>query len=140
VVLLPAAPSAPRIEDARSDGSSSAKAPLAITGGALMGLGGLTMIAAGITYLVAWGDSRALDDECPNQVCIEGTRGGDSLERAKDASDAADILAGIGAPVFGTGLVLLLYSAALGGEKTSRLRASPSVTPGGARTRLEVTF
>src|SRR5512134_2411952 len=102
----------------RSSPDRAPRTPLAIAGSVCAGLGGATLMAAGITWLVAAGESMALDDECPNKICYTGTRGGDAYERARDAERGADILVGIGAPVMGAGIMMLLYAAALGRTTT----------------------
>jgi hypothetical protein len=115
------------------------RAPLAIAGGALAGVGVLTLFAAGITWLVAAGESLKLEDECPNHRCYTGTPGGDSYETARDTAQATDVLVGIGAPVMGAGLVMLLYAAALGPSRPP-MQPAPEI---GLRRRggaLEMRF
>ena len=92
-------------------GTRAARIGLAAGGASLLGLGALTMLASGITWLVAWGESRNLDENWPNQQCMVGTEGGDALERSRDAADASEVLIAIGAPTFSVGLVMLVVRA-----------------------------
>src|SRR5262249_37735975 len=96
----------------------SAKVPLAIGGSVAAGLGVLTLAAAGITWLVAASEAATLHSECPNNVCVEGTTGGNAYETARDASRAANVLAGIGTPLLATGIVMLLFSSATGPRRS----------------------
>src|ERR1044071_3955716 len=59
--------------------------PLTITGTSLAGLGGATIMASGICWLVAAGSTAHLDEDCPNKTCVEGSPGAHSLETARDA-------------------------------------------------------
>jgi hypothetical protein len=112
---------------------------LALTGTLLSGLGGGTLMASGIVWIVAASEASRLDDECPGKRCVEGTTGGDSLERARGAQKAAGILFGIGFPMTTAGLVCFLYTGSLGKKKAS-VSVAPQVTPRGAGGRLQVTF
>src|SRR5262249_12113573 len=106
----------------------SAKVPLAVGGSVAAGLRALTLVPAGITWLVAASESLTLSNECPNHECVEGTTGGDNYVTARDAGRGANILAGIGTPLLATGIVLLLFSSATGPRRsviTSHSRAAP---------------
>jgi hypothetical protein len=106
----------------------------------------LTLFASGVTWLVAWSSAVKLDDDCPNRRCVAGTTGADNLERARDARDAADVLAGIGFGTLGGGLVVIALAVGTGEKisKHSGKRSAPPTSaklkaaPGGAS--LEVTF
>jgi hypothetical protein len=122
-------------------GSSSLRAPLAATGGGLMGVGVITLLVSGVSWLVAWGHSTELEDECPNHRCVEGTRGGDALQSARSASRTADIAAAVGIPVFTVGAALLVLGLASGSDvamSAPTRRVVIKASPGGAG--LEVKF
>jgi hypothetical protein len=109
-----------------------------ITGLSLTGVGTLTVMAAGITGLVAWGASSRLDDECPNKRCVEGTTGADSLETARDSARATEVLLGIGLPVLTAGFVLMIYSG--GFKKRPAMAIAPRASPRAAGAKVEVLF
>ena len=145
IVRDPTVPAArePALDGLRGSQASStgARTPLIIAGSVFTGLGAGTLLAAGITWTVAAGESLSLDDECPDQVCYTGTRGGDAYERAHDAEYAADVLVGIGAPITGAGVIMLLYAAGLGGPSGKiPFRPSPMFTAGGGGLTLEGAF
>jgi hypothetical protein len=125
-------PPAPR---PRSDAAKT----LATTGFVLTGLGALTMMASGIVWLNAASHSARLDDECPNETCVEGTSGADSLESARDSERAADILLGISLPVLTAGFVLVIYTGGLN-KRTVAIRAAPAVSARRAGGKIEVSF
>src|SRR5262245_20176831 len=112
---------------------------LALTGTLLSGLGGGTLMASGIVWIVSASEASRLDDECPNKRCVEGTTGGDALERARGTQKAAGVLFGIGFPMTVAGVVCFLYTGSLGKKKAS-VSVAPQVTPRGAGGRLQVTF
>jgi hypothetical protein len=122
--------------------SSSSRITLTAVGGGLAGLGALTMLAAGITWLVAAGESFALDDECPNKLCYENSRGGDALERARDAEAASGILVGIGMPLMTSGFIMMLFGAGMadGGAERASVRVAPVVAQDGSGLKLEARF
>jgi hypothetical protein len=117
---------------------SAAGKAIEITGLALTGVGTLTIMAAGITGLVASAEASRLDDECPNKRCVEGTPGGDSLESARDSARATEILLGIGLPVLTAGFVLMIYSG--GFKKRPAVAITPRASPRAAGARVEVLF
>jgi hypothetical protein len=119
-------------------GTRAARIGLAAGGASLLGLGALTMLASGITWLVAWGESRDLEDECPNQQCMVGTEGGDALETSRDAADASEVLLAIGAPTFSVGLVMLVVMATLPRTRTAGAPRTPGVAvdPNGLSVRF----
>jgi hypothetical protein len=96
-------------------------------------------MTSGITWLVAASAAAQLDDECPGGLCVEGTRGGDAYVTARDGLRAADILAGVGFPLMGTGIVLLVYSTAFGPRYAS-LKNRPFVAAGPGGANLAVRF
>ena len=118
---------------------SGMKPTFMITGYSLIGLGTLTLMASGIVYLTAASAAGRLDDECPNKRCVEGTEGADTLERARDGEQAADILVGIAFPVMTAGFVMVIYS---GGFQKSRtvVRVAPAVTARSAGGSVGVSF
>jgi hypothetical protein len=118
---------------------SSMKPTFMITGYSLIGLGTLTLMASGIVFLTAAGAAGRLDDECPQKRCVEGSEGADTLERARDGEQAADVLVGIALPVMTAGFVLVLYS---GGFQKSRttVRVAPSVTARSAGGSVGMSF
>lgn len=135
------APRDPSFDGARGSQSGSARTPLVIAGSVLTGLGAATLLAAGITWTVAAGESLELDDECPDNVCYTGTPGGDAYEHAKDAEYAADVLVGIGAPVTGAGVALLLYAAGLGSSGSKmQIRTTPLLGQQGGGLRVQGVF
>ncbi|MBK8255058.1 MAG: hypothetical protein IPK82_20660 [Polyangiaceae bacterium] len=105
-------------------GSSYGGGAMKTVGVVLVALGGLTLFGAGVSAIVAGVEAADLNDECPNKVCVEGTRGARSLERARGAALATDWLIGIGGPVAASGTVMLIYAAAL-----SRIGKSPYTGP-----------
>ncbi len=114
--------------------------PLVITGSSLAGLGALTLVAAGITWLTAAGYAGQLDCDddistehewercCPNGYCVKGTSGGDAYESAKDLSVASEVLVAVAFPMMATGLSLAILGAGMrgGGERRIGLKASPT--------------
>jgi hypothetical protein len=109
-----------------------------VTGTTLAGLGGATIMASGICWLVAASSASRPDEECPNRTCVEGSSGERALETARDAKSASIVLFAIGLPVTSAGLVLLLYSDSRDRRKTIGL--SPSVGPERAGADLRFRF
>jgi hypothetical protein len=112
--------------------------PLTIVGTSLAGLGGATIMASGICWLVAAAEASRLDDDCPGRVCVEGSTGARSLETARDAKSAAIVLFAIGLPVTTGGFVLMLYADPR--DRRRSLRVSPSVGPDRAGADLHLRF
>ncbi|MEQ9325023.1 MAG: hypothetical protein RIF41_38005 [Polyangiaceae bacterium] len=106
------------------------KAPLVVVGSALAGIGTLTLFSAGVTWLVAWADSRDLEDECTNNYCVQGTEGGDTYERVERLSRASQILVGVSFPLMAGGAALALIGGQLHGGD-DQLEVSVHATPGG---------
>ena len=118
---------------------SGAKLPMIITGSALAGLGAMTLLAAGVTWLTAWGNSSRLEcDEhdapdfescCPAGNCVKGTRGGDAYESTRDLSTASQVLVAIAFPMMGAGVSLAILGAGVrggGDRRTATIKATPS--------------
>jgi hypothetical protein len=126
---------------AREDGDGAATA-LGITGTTFIGLGAATFLAAGITWTVAAASAARADQECPNDRCVEGTIGADSLRTARDAEKGADVLVGIGAPVLATGLVLAIVARGLrsGSKRAAAVTAAPVVGSTGGGAVVHVRF
>ncbi len=112
---------------------------MVITGSALAGLGVLTLFAAGITWLTAWGNSSRLECDdmdgpdyescCPNGYCVKGTRGGDAYESTRDASLASQVLVAVAFPMMGAGVSLAILGAGVrggGDRRTATIKATPS--------------
>lgn len=110
----------------RGEGSSrgGAGTPLLVTGTVFAGLGMSTLVASGITWLVAASAAARLDEDCPNKHCVEGSSGADALERARSAERASAVLFAIGLPVMTGGCVVLLYF-----ERPKKARRSLTLTP-----------
>jgi hypothetical protein len=108
-----------------------------VTGAVFTGLGGLTVMASGITWLVAWGKSGGLDDDCPEGYCIEGTRGGDRYQAVEDLAATSELLLGLGASATLSGIALLVLGGTLRG-KPERSRFDASIGPTGGS--FEVRF
>jgi hypothetical protein len=146
LALCLAVPARATAQESSGDGASLGKikprggggSPLMVTGTVLAGLGGATIMASGICWLVAAAEASRLDDECPNKVCVEGSSGERSLETARDAKSASIVLFAIGLPVTSAGLVLLLYTDPRDRRKT--LRLSPSVGPERAGADFQFRF
>lgn len=117
----------------------TARITLTAVGGGLAGLGALAMLGAGITWLVAAGESTVLDDECPNKICYEDSRGGEALERARDAERGAGIVFGIGFPVMTAGFVMMLFGAGLSDKRTG-VAVLPAVDAEGGGLIVEAKF
>lgn len=140
------APSLARAQSAESESTALDKIPpkrgrdstLTIVGTAVAGLGGGTIMASGICWLVAASSASRLDEDCPGKVCVEGSSGARSLETARDAKSAAIVLFAIGLPVTTGGLVMLLYADPRDRRRT--LRVSPSVGPDRAGADLHFRF
>jgi len=116
-----------------------AKIPLIATGTILSGIGLITVFAAGVTWLVAWGDSQALDEECsqPSGECYIGTPGGDTYEHVEDLSNASKIMIGVGLPLMFGGLAISIIGGSMrGGHRGPRVHAKSGPTA----AALEVTF
>ena len=111
---------------------------LMIVGTTVAGLGGATIMASGICWLVAASSASRLDEDCPNKVCVEGSTGARSLETARDAKSAAIVLFAIGLPVTTGGFVMLLYSDPHDRRRT--LRLSPRVGADRAGADLQFRF
>ncbi len=133
-----------------------AKIPLAITGSVLGGLGLMTLFAAGITWLTAYGESRELKNKCytgrfdidgDGQVsihpskgyCVKGTAGGDAYERARDTAIASHVLVGVAVPLMAGGLSLSILSIGLRGE-TDKPRYATRLKTTGQGLVLEGSF
>lgn len=118
--------------------------PLVTAGSIFAGLGGMSLMAASITWIVAASNAAGLDDDCPNKVCVEGSFGADRLQTARDSEKAAAILTGIGTPMLAGGLVLLLYASAFPGSpkapKAPKVRAAPVLAPGFAGGMFQARF
>ena len=123
-----------KIPPKRKKGDST----LAIVGTAVGGLGGATIMAAGICWLVAATSASRLDEDCPGRVCVEGSTGARSLETARDAKSAAIVLFAIGLPVTTGGMVMLLYADPRDQRRT--LGIAPSVGPDRAGADLRLRF
>lgn len=123
---------------------SGPRLPLVTAGSIFAGLGGMSLMAASITWIVAAGNAAGLDNDCPNKMCVEGSIGADRLQTARDAEKAAAILTGIGTPMLAGGMVLLLYASAFPGSgsprKDSPLRAAPVFAPGFAGGTFQARF
>lgn len=111
---------------------------LMIVGTSVAGLGGVTIMASGICWLVAATAASRLDEDCPGKRCVEGSTGARSLETARDTKSAAIVLFAIGLPVTTGGLVMLLYSDPRDRRRT--LRVSPRVGPDTAGADLQLRF
>jgi hypothetical protein len=112
--------------------------PVMIVGTAVAGLGGATIMAAGICWLVAATSASRLDEDCPNKTCVEGSTGARSLETARDAKSAAIVLFAIGLPVTTAGTVMLLYADPRDRRRT--LGVAPRVGPDRAGADLLFRF
>ncbi|RLB62701.1 MAG: hypothetical protein DRI90_08470 [Deltaproteobacteria bacterium] len=110
-----------------------------ITGSALAGLGAMSLLAAGITWLTAWGNSSRLECDdfdapdyeacCPDGYCVKGTSGGDAYESTRDLSAASQVLVAIAFPMMGAGVSLAILGAGVrggGDRKTATIKATPS--------------
>jgi hypothetical protein len=107
-----------------------AKVPMVAVGSALAGAGTITLFAAGITWLLAWGESTDLDDECPNGNCVKGTPGGDAYENTRDLSRASAIMVGVAIPLMvGGGAIAIIGGQLHGGG--DGLEVDIAVGPGG---------
>jgi hypothetical protein len=115
-----------------------ADSTLSIVGTTVGGLGGATIMAAGICWIVAAASASRLDEDCPNKTCVEGSTGARSLETARDAKSAAIVLFAIGLPVTTGGLVMVLYADPRDRRRT--LRVSPTVGPERAGANLNFNF
>jgi hypothetical protein len=111
--------------------------PLVVAGTVFSGLGLFTVLASGVTWLVAWGDSRRLEDECYGRYCVEGTPGGERYKDVRDLANASEILVGVGVPLMFGGLAITIIGASLRGEYDGP-RIGATVRPNGAA--LEVRF
>jgi hypothetical protein len=123
----------------RSENESTG-AVLRVVGGGLAGLGGLGLLGASITWLVAAGERLALNNECYDKICYEDSPGGDTLVRARDAERAAGIVFGLSVPVLATGLVLVLVGSGLKPQSNPTLRVAPVVGPKGSGLTMEARF
>ena len=142
------APSLARAQSAEKTSESTAldKIPpkrgrdstLTIVATSVAGLGGATIMASGICWLVAATEASRLDEDCPGKVCVEGSTGARSLETARDAKSAAIVLFAIGLPVTTGGLVMLLYADSSDRRRT--LGVSPSVGPDRAGANFHFRF
>jgi len=119
-------------------GSGGAGSTLMVTGTVLAGLGGATIMASGICWLVAAGSASHLDQDCPNKVCVEGSTGERSLQTARDAKSASIVLFAIGLPVTTAGTVLLLYVDPR--DKRRSIMLSPRVGPERAGADFQFRF
>lgn len=133
----PAAAAAPAPEDrwweqVQPEPRTDVGKPIATVGIILTGLGGATVFAAGVSWLVAAANAARLDDNCPDKQCVEGTRGADDLQTARDAAAGAGILTAIGAPVLASGVILWALGAA-GSPTNTALQVVP--TPAGVTVR-----
>ena len=151
----PPPPPPPRADDewwtsVRPRERSGAKIPLAITGSVFAGLGMMTLMAAGITWLTAWGESRELEDKCyshkdsdgdpiPPGYCVKGTAGGDAYERTRDSALASQILVGVAFPLMASGLAMTIISVGLHGER-DELRYAARLKTTGQGLVLEGSF
>jgi hypothetical protein len=106
--------------------SSGIRIPIAATGGALAGVGALTLFASGVAALVGSGEAAALDTECPDHRCIEGSTGARTLESARDSIHAAEILAAIGFPTVAGGLTMVAIGVAAGRRYSGKIAVGPS--------------
>ncbi|HSN96814.1 MAG TPA: hypothetical protein VLS89_00905, partial [Candidatus Nanopelagicales bacterium] len=107
-------------------------------GGIVAGLGMMSIMASGIAWLAAAGNAARLDTECPDKVCVAGTRGADALEDARDLEKASGILFGVGAPLLAGGSVLMLMSSGFRGGPP--IQATPVVGAGFLGGALEGRF
>jgi hypothetical protein len=118
---------------------SGAAQTVELTGYLLTGLGTLTLLASGIVWLNAAAIASRLDDECPNNRCVEGSDGAESLESARDAEQAADVLVGISLPVITAGFVMIMYTGGFSKRKMA-IHAAPVVSARSAGGSVAVSF
>lgn len=118
-----------------------ARTPMLATGGVMAGVGAISVAAAGISWLTAWGHSRDLDDECYDsngnrggRYCIMGTPGGDAYESARDLSDASGVLIAVGIPLLTAGVAITIIGASLPAAPKMTANVGPT---GGS---MEFTF
>jgi hypothetical protein len=123
----------------RPSSEKGAKIALEVSGSVAAGLGAATLLAAGITWLVAWSRSLSLEDDCPHGYCVQGTRGGDTYEATRDLSNASEVLLAVAFPSIVGGLSLVILGAGLHGD-SSEAAAAASVKVTGRGAALEVTF
>jgi hypothetical protein len=114
--------------------------PLQVVGTVIAGLGAATLFASGVTWIVAATNASRLDQHCPNGVCVEGTPGGDAYVTTRDALKGADIVAGVGFPVLGAGIVMLVFSATFRKGASYATRTLPVVKAGPSGANLAVHF
>jgi hypothetical protein len=119
--------------------SKGDETPLQVVGTVLSGLGAATLFASGITWLIGATHAARLESECPGGLCVEGTSGGSAYVTARDSLRAADIVAGVGFPVLGAGLVLIVFSASIG-KRRFVMQNLPVVTAGPSGGSLAVHF
>jgi hypothetical protein len=142
----PAAPPAPAstpppawYSSHRPSSEKGAKVALEVSGSVAAGLGAATLMAAGITWIVAWSRSISLEDDWPHGYCVQGTRGGDDYEATRDLSNASDVLMAVAFPTIVGGLSLVILGAGLHGDASDHAAAA-SLKVTGRGAALEVTF
>ena len=141
--MLPTAPASDRWWESHVPvprDSSHARTALVSVGVPLAGLGASMLLGSGIAAIIAWSSASDLEAQCPGKLCVEGTPGGRSYVRARDASRAAEVMAALGFPTVAVGAVLLVFTA--GTEKPAAAGAPPRVTVqvGPTSGALEVRF
>jgi hypothetical protein len=121
-------------------GSSQARTPLLAAGGALTGLGGLSIVGSGIAWLVAVAAAADLERECPNKRCVEGTAGERAYHIAHDSQRAGQVMLGLGLTSLSAGVVMLTL--AIGADKKTAFELGERVLvqAGPTGAAMEVRF
>ncbi len=88
--------------------------PLRTWGWVCVGVGGATLVGAGVTGIAALKKKGQVEENCPGGCYTEHY---DLVEKRDDLALATDVLLGVGGAVAATGVVLLLVDA-FGGERS----------------------
>lgn len=129
---LHAAPITPLAPEERSTS-------LTVLGGVLGGVGAAMLVGSGIAWLAASGDAAMARSECPNKVCIQGSRGADALTQARNAENTSSILLAVSLPAMTAGLVILGYTGGLR-TRSKTVGFAPALGPRTAGGELEIRF
>ncbi|MEZ4446897.1 MAG: hypothetical protein R3B72_47900 [Polyangiaceae bacterium] len=107
-----------------------ARMPLAVVAPVVGGLGAILLGASGVTWLVAYGEARDLEEECPNHRCVEGTPGGDTYEEVRRLANTSAVLLGVSIPMMAGGIVMGAIAGGLRGESRG-VEVAIGVSPSG---------
>lgn len=96
----------PKGATAADQGRPGSKVP----GLVALGIGGVALVAGGVTGVLAAGRASSVHDACPNDRCVQGSAGERDLDAAKTFGNVSTVAFAVAGVALVTGGVLLLTS------------------------------